>query len=738
MVDFRSKALTLKWLAENSEFVIPPVYIIEAKDWQKSQNDVISDLRKCLSGQLVVVRSSCSCEDTISGSAAGAFLSVIGVDMDEHDGVVNAVDSVFGSYDIDEFFMANEHCFVQPMVSDIVMSGVIFTRSNSDGSPYYVINYDDESGRTDTITSGTGVSKTVSVYRGAQQGDFDSPRILRLFEFAKEIEATCKNGSLDIEFGIDADDVIHLFQVRPICGTELWNSDLDAKVSENLDHVSSFLKARFVQTDRLYGDRTILGVMPDWNPAEMIGVTPHPLACSLYRELITRRVWSKAREKMGYRKMPPEELMVIIAGRPYIDVRLSFNSFLPINLDEEIADQLVSAWLQRLDSKPELHDKIEFDVAQTAMDFCFDKHLKERYPEVLSSGQTAVFRSVLAAFTQSCIEPGGSGGMDYAENLIHALEARHQNRVFPEQHYLHHIADCVEECQVMGTLPFSILARHAFIAESLLRTAVIRGALLPERLAQLKNSIDTISSEMSRDFIDVFKGKTDRNSFMARYGHLRPGSYDILSPQYRDREELFSSSVSVPQSHAKGEHFVFTTQEKNNLAKLLLEAGLSRLTPDLILQYSIRAIKGREYAKFVFTRNVSYILEMLARWGRKYDFSREELAFLQISDVLAWNAVSLLRTGKDYFQEQIQSGKSLYAVGRGIQLSYLIRSPRDVVIVPQHRSAPNFIGTGAVTAEIVELDAHASCDISIEEKLYALRMQTLVLIGFLPVILPDL
>ena len=35
--------------------------------------------------------------------------------------------------------------------------------------------------------------------------------------------------------------------------------------------------------------------MPDWNPAEMIGTKPRPLALSLYRELITDKVWSEQR-----------------------------------------------------------------------------------------------------------------------------------------------------------------------------------------------------------------------------------------------------------------------------------------------------------------------------------------------------------------------------------------------------------------------------------------------------------
>ena len=33
------------------------------------------------------------------------------------------------------------------------------------------------------------------------------------------------------------------------------------------------------------GEKTLLGNMPDWNPAEMIGLKPNPLAISLYKEI---------------------------------------------------------------------------------------------------------------------------------------------------------------------------------------------------------------------------------------------------------------------------------------------------------------------------------------------------------------------------------------------------------------------------------------------------------------------
>ena len=87
----------------------------------------------------------------------------------------------------------------------------------------------------------------------------------------------------------------------------------------------------------LMGMRTVFGVMPDWNPAEIVGVRPKPLV-SLYRDLITDNIWAYQKDIITVieilRSFP---LVPNFQGLPYIDVRLSFNSFIPSSLDENLA-----------------------------------------------------------------------------------------------------------------------------------------------------------------------------------------------------------------------------------------------------------------------------------------------------------------------------------------------------------------------------------------------------------------
>lgn len=707
---FSSKADTLHALSCHEELHIPRVHAFTAEQWRSDPDSVVRELAAAFQGRLAV-RSSCRREDSTSASAAGAFLSLLNVDVADASALRDAVDRVLASYGE---AAPDDQVLVQPMIRNVTVTGVIMTRVLNDGSPYYVINYDDESGKTDTITGGRNVSKTVYVYRDVREQDFDSPRLRSFVNLGRRLEALCGNDALDIEFCLDADNVLHLLQVRPVCTRQHWPAHPDA-IKDFIGPVADFVATRTGPCPYLFGQRAILGVMPDWNPAEMIGIVPRPLAASLYRTLITERVWSEARERMGYRALPATELMVLLMGRPYIDVRASFNSFLPAGLDPVSCEALVSAWLERLEAQPQLHDKVEFEIAQTVLDFCFDAHLDERYPGLLTAWRREEFRECLRRLTVRCLDDSPSGSMDLAFDAVTELRARQAGRPLVDAAHplpLSALHALLEECRAYGTLPFSILARHAFIAESLLRTAVTRGALSPERLREFKLSIRTISGEMSDEFMEVCDGQRDSPGFMRKYGHLRPGSYDILSLRYADRENLFGDVQALSLTEKTERPFALDDAEKRDLQTLLAENGIGH-SAEQLLRYARRAIAGRELAKFVFSRNLSDALETAALWGEGIGFGRDDVSFIPVQTLLDWTTNAVPERPHGHFGAHIARNREIFAKGTSLKLGYLIRSVRDVYVAPQHRAAPNYIGTEPAQGEVVRLYADSSCAVEL-------------------------
>lgn len=718
-LQFRSKAETLAALAQfATSFTIPPSHHFTVESWRGDPAAVLAALmRRFADTDLLVVRSSALSEDQSYSSMAGAYESRLNVQRQDTATLRQAIDDVIASYGAGS---GQDLVLVQPMIRAVDVSGVITTRNIADGGPYYVLNYDDVSGRTDTVTGGTGVHKTVLIHRSAAPDDGTSPRVRKMLSLARELEQICGDTPLDIEFGIDRAGVVYVLQVRPIASARHWSEATHRDLDETLARIDAVVASHILPQAGLAGRKTTLGTMPDWNPAEILGAAPRPLAVSLYEQLITDSTWREARRAMGYRDLPGQKLLVRLAGIPYIDVRASLNSLLPAGLSATVADRLVTGWIDYLDRHPELHDKVEFDVAQTALDFSFDTSLNQRLPGLLSTGERDEFRAALRRLTASCLDLGTQASFRTAEAMIVRLQDhQHHDDLRARARGadgLRSAAALLDRCRRLGTFAFSVLARHAFIAEALLRTACQRGALTAERIQEFKLSIATVMGRFTEDLGRVAAGTLSAADFMDEFGHLRPGTYDICSPPYRDRPEILGAP---PSPHASAQHsFALVTHERDAVVALLREVGLADISAETLFEYARRAIAGREHAKFVFTRDLSNALEGLKSWGAHVGLSAEDLSYIEYgalaNELSGPPSLARLRDGA-------VSGKAAHALSKSVKLSYLIRDARDIRIVPIHRSAPNFVTTKRVEGNLILLTAESPADIDLAGKIVCIE-----------------
>jgi len=703
---FGTKAETLERIAAlDTPFQIPQLFYFSVSQWRDQRKSLLKKIGFLFS-KLIAVRSSAKGEDGKEKSMAGVFQTRLSVDPSKSENVEKAISDVISSYSgADE----RDQVLIQTMAANVIISGVIMTRSLDDGAPYYVINYDDESGKVDSITGGTHVCKTVLVYRHYKEDYFDSIRVKQMVGLARALEEICSPVPLDIEFGIGADGESYLFQVRRISTTHKWHLDIEHKLSMRIPFVEKFIRERSSSRPGIWGSRTILGNMSDWNPAELIGVTPRPLAASLFQEIITERVWSLAREKMGYRKLPPEDLMVIISGQPYLDIRNSFNSFLPEGIKKESGEKLVSAWLQRLDQHPEFHDKVEFEVALTVHDFCFEEKFNRLYKDVLTRDEFKEFKACLLELTNNCLDVGLKGSLSTSLSYIDMLEKKQKeypmellNQNNPLQ-ILSLIKQLTNDCKLFGTLPFSIIARHGFIAETFVRSCIKRGAITPERVNEFKSSIKTVMSRLNNDYKSVCENKKSEKEFMDNYGHLRPGTYDITSLRYADRDIFDDSNLPVKEEVVRP--FSPKPDELDNINSLLRECGITCIDSAGLFQYIKTAVAAREYAKYVFTKNLSNMIEAVKCWGRIYDLDPDDLSFIPFKTIMETLINPLLNDPGHYFLDISERGRRDFIFANSIKLSYIIRGVRDIYVVPIHRAIPNFVSIAKIEGQIVFVNA---------------------------------
>ena len=697
MLTFGTKSQTLSLLAPKlKRSTIGESVTFTVADWANRGTAIVESVQRTFADGRVIVRSSAVNEDGAMASQAGVFKSVQDVAVRSEAEISRAVERVIASYGPH----AGEHdeVLVQMMITAVSMSGVVFTHDLNTGAPYYVVNYDDVSGRTDTITSGaTDTSRTLLIHRGHVK--MRSGRFNALLTAVQEVEELFPGAALDIEFAVTERERIYLFQVRQLAVRKNWNRHISVHVDQALIDIHRFLEAKFKPTFGALGHRSVFGEMPDWNPAEMIGSVPRPLARSLYEMLITDSVWAEARAAMGYRDQTGRPLMVDLGGRAYVDVRESFNSYTPAALRVPLAEHLVCSWLDYLTRHPEEHDKVEFNVAVTAFTFDFEDKLAIATPD-LTEAERKEIAEAFRVLTQNIVF-GDDKLIDDQLNSVALLDERRRailrDGVCDQE--LLCARQLLQECLTLGTPPFAILARCGFIAESLLRSCSAVSDELQQLADRLRGSVVTVLSKFLADMQRVSTGKLDADEFMEEFGHLRPGTYDILALRYDQRDDLLSAAERLSVRELRGDREEMSREDLQLVGDALVHAGFPE-RPEAFVRFVQDAIAGREYAKLLFTRNLSDALELIAAWGERNRLSREELSFLTIDQILR----SLSSTSHDSLEEQYRrwsdQARERYDISLAIRLPYLISEPSDAHVIPLLKSKANFITQKRVEAHL--------------------------------------
>jgi glutamine kinase len=667
-----------------------------AIDFDKTKEQIVQQLQSTFKSN-VIVRSSSSNEDCISSSNAGSFDSVADIDPQNNSSLAAAIEQVIGSYK--NTLNKKDQIFVQTMLQEVSMSGVVFSADIDTLSPYYIINYD-ESGQTDSVTSGNSNDlKTFITFKGFN--NIRHTKIKKVLTAVQECETLFDNHFLDVEFAFSDDD-LYILQVRAIA-TESKDVLADIDLVTSLRKLSNKITKLNAPHPNLLGDKTIFGVMPDWNPAEIIGIKPKRLALSLYKELITDETWAYQRDNYGYRNLRGHPLLVSFLGVPFIDVRISFNSFIPKSLDENIATKLVNYYLDKLTQNRKSHDKIEFDIIYSCYFFGIEKKLNTLSAYGFVNDEIKSISSSLLVLTNKVIDTEhGLYKKDLAK--VEKLEKKFDDIVNSQLSVIDKIYWLIKDVKRYGTLPFAGIARAGFIAVQILKSLVEEKIISQEDYDSFLSTLNTISQKLSVD-----SQKMSKEEFSSIYGHLRPGTYDILSKRYDESYDLYFHK-SLSGSNVRQEEFTFTKIQKEKIEQLILEKNLNTNFENLIL-FIKESIEGREYAKFLFTKHLSQVILYIEEFGARFHITKEELAHLDIQKVVNLYATLDHRDVADILNKDIKTNADLYNYTKAIKLPSLIVKEEDIYNFFLEENEANFITLKRHEASIVFEDKILASDI---------------------------
>lgn len=696
VLSFEGKGRTLEKLRGRlTKGEITPLIVFTVEEWRASSQALIERATVLSQSSPLIVRSSARAEDSSDQSLAGAFLSIPNVSRQSPDSIRQAVEQVIASYDDDN---VKNDVVIQVQVEAIELCGVLFTRDLDTLAPYYVINYDD-SGSIDSVTSGNGTSLKAYVRMRTSPYPVKVPALTGLIEAAEEIEGLFGVDALDIEFAVANGGKTYILQVRPIAAIENRTRVDDQILETMLFKVRKKAAKATAPHPGLCGKKGMYSVMTDWNPAEIIGIRPRRLALSLYKELVTDSIWAHQRHAYGYRDLRGYPLLLSFLGQPYIDVRVSVNSFIPRALDPKLADKLADYYVERLAQTPTDHDKVEFKIVHS----CYYLNVAEKLKDLLNHGFSELeldrIKYALLDLTNDIISTK-TGLYLEDEEKVEQLPKRYDEILSSDLSTIEKIYWLVEDCKRYGTLPFAGLARAGFIAMQFLHSLQQLDIISEQDFQAYMNSLNTVAKQLSTDTRNFGNGTMPRDEMLKKYGHLRPGTYDILSPCYAEQFDAYLGSVQASSEEAHSESFSFTPLQLEKIGEKLVENGL-KVSVEGFLNFLRAAIEGREYSKFMFTRSLSQVLIQLEKLGERNNLSREDMSFVDIGTVLNLYSDLSHEHVRASLARDSQVHREAAAVAAVVRLPQLIMGDRDVYDFFVGEVEANFVTQRSITEVIV-------------------------------------
>jgi len=655
-------------------FNIPKFIYFNLINYNSNKKFILKKIKKEFVGN-VIVRSASFLEDN-NISNAGKYISVPDIDPKNTFALSLAIKKVFQSYQS----KSNQYVFVQKMLNKTKLSGVIFTADRQNSLPFTTINYTIGK-KTSLITSGQTNGKIITFLNNHKIKTKN-----KLIKFSAQVGKILNNQPYDIEFCLDKDNKFKIFQIRKLkVNYKIKNPK---KIIQNLFFLKNKVSKLLGKNYLLNGNKTVFSTMTDWNPAEILGIKPKPLALSLYKEIITNHIWSVSRNELGYTNVRSLPLLHDFIGTPYIDVRLDINSFFPNELNSEVKNKIYKFYFKKFQKNPyNLHDKIESNLVYNCLDFSTKNKINSSLKTVLTKKELKNFINKLTALTNKMFGLINLN-IDRYKKIDAFIEKINKEKIHP----INKIYTLVNIAKYDGALPFANLARMGFVGVSFLNSMIEKNIISNVEKENFINSIDLVTTKMLLN-----KNKLTKEKFLKAYGHLRPDTYDIDQKNY---EEGFDYYFTEKINLKRRKRFKFNKQQ-NYLIKKYLKKNNLKISVNQFFEFIKKSIYHRENSKFFYSKVVNEIFKEIKIIGKKFSINQNNLCYLKIEDLLQlYNNFSDTSLVSPILKKSIKLNKVNFSLNKELNLPDIINHEDDLTC--SFRNVDNFtyIGQGVFFGKI--------------------------------------
>lgn len=692
---FLTKANTLQYLYEKLRYSeVLELLVFSVEDFLYSAFSIIKTIKTQFKGACIIVRSSAKEEDNPDGSLAGHFKSVLNINSSDDEQIYNGIKIVISSYKKEALRNSDylkQQIFIQKQILpyEIDLSGVAFSYDPHSQAPYYFVSYDNH-GSTSAVTSGE-YSRAIYLHRDYNNHSTPWNELVKALH---EIEELLNSKQLDIEFAILKNGKIIIFQVR-----RLVIKSQCIPIIEYDSLIQNAFRSIEDNTD-IYSD------MSFWNPAEMIGCSPHPLDYSIYNCLLLSKAWNQGLVRMGYTQCE-NGLMIRVGNHPYISLRRTIRSLLPANTPKHVCDILEKFYFSKIKSCPEIHDKVEFELIYNCYYAGVEEEILTDLGRLLSVDEINNLNDALFNITKDAIiRYENNCNIDIVElEKLRSQQAmlqsklKHVKSLSPE--YLQHeIKQHIKAIHMFIAPQFAFHARNAFISKKLM-DSVLSKLCLPVALENdFISSIPTIVSEFMSE---MHNHDIPSEQLNEKYGHIRNSTYDLLSRKY--------SSIGIEKLRGEAK----LTEEKTTMSgDQLVEpiANLFGVENIKIEKYLEKSIQMRELLKFEYAHSVSILLDTIEQIANVLNITINDMVYLPIDLLLEMDFSQSLETVRKTLYAYIQKNKLSYENNLGLIYPAVISSVNDCFSVEIFNDRPNFVTNNTVVAEVVYCPAEVLSELA--------------------------